>query len=131
MTTTDRSRVVERLDGIVQSANERGVRLQGTPDWVNYSKYADPPIASPRRGASVRLGLDADGYIRGLEVLDDAAASGDTDRSREIRRQVAAKVAGQLLSAAIQSHEDARLDHFDQVADRVLRWLEKGDAATD
>jgi hypothetical protein len=38
---------------------------------------------------------------------------------------VAAKVAGQLLAAAIQSHEDARIDHFDQVADRVLRWLEQ------
>jgi hypothetical protein len=125
MSTTDRSRVVEHVGGIVQSANERGVRLQSAPDWINASKYADPPITPPRRGTSVRLGLDTDGYIRELQVLDDAAPAAATSRDAEIRRQVAATSAGQLLAAAIHSHEDARIDHFDAVADRVLRWLER------
>jgi hypothetical protein len=125
MTTTDRSRVVDHREGVVGSSNPRGLKLVGDDDYVNFSKYADPPIAPPRRGAAVRLGLDAEGYIRELQVLDEGAASVDTDRSREIRRQVAAKVAGELLAAAIQSNAEARIDHFDQVADRVMKWLER------
>jgi hypothetical protein len=47
------------------------------------------------------------------------------NRDREIRRQVAAKVAGGLLAAALQSRDDARIDHFPRVADLVLAWLER------
>jgi len=47
-------------------------------------------------------------------------------RDREIRRQVAAKCAATLLAAALQSRDDARLNHFSQIADQVYAWLEKG-----
>jgi len=125
MTTTDRSRVVDRREGVVGSSNPRGVKLVGGDDYLNFSKYADPPIAPPRRGASVRMGLDTDGYIRELQVLDEAAASGDHDRSRDIRRQVAIKTAAQLVGAFAQTHEEVKVDHVFPLADKILAWLEQ------
>ena len=70
-------------------------------------------------------------WINSLRIIG-AAPAGPASMSRdaEIRRQVAAKVAGDLLAAAIQSREDARIDHFPRVADMVLAWLQKGDDAT-
>jgi hypothetical protein len=128
----DHGRIVDRVEGIVQASNPRGLRLIGEQDYRNFSKYAQPPIAPPERGAHVILGLDSDGFVRELRVepgVDTPPATSDPSRDHQIRRQVAAKVAGQLLAAAIQSREDARIEHFDQVADRVLRWLERGDAS--
>jgi hypothetical protein len=130
MTTNgDKARIVEHVKGNVQAVNDRGVRLIGEREYRNFSRFAQPPIAPPPRGAHVVLGLDADGFVREVHIEPGVDAPpqafADPSRDRQIRRQVAAKVAGQLLAAAIQSHEDARSDHFDQVADRVLRWLEQ------
>jgi hypothetical protein len=51
-------------------------------------------------------------------------ASVDPDRSHDIRRQVAAKCAATIVSAALQSRDEAKLDHFFPLADRILNWLE-------
>ena len=72
----DRGRIVEHIDGTVTSANRRGVTLAGQDDYLNFSRYADPPIAAPRRGQHIRIGLDADGYIRELQILADASSDG-------------------------------------------------------
>jgi hypothetical protein len=127
MTTSngDRGRITAHIEGTVESANERGLRLDSESDWRNFSKWTVEPIAPPRRGANVRLGLDASGFIRMCEVLDQEQAAPTGDRSREIRRQVAAKVAGWMLDAAIQSRDDARIEHFPRVADLVFGWLEQ------
>ena len=88
MTTNgDRARIAEHVDGIVQGANERGVHLEGEPDWRNFSKYGDRLMA-PGRGAHVRLGLDSSGFVREVQVLDQPGNTGESfvDRSREIRR---------------------------------------------
>jgi hypothetical protein len=122
-------RIVDQAEGWVQSANERGIRLKGEQEYRNFSKYAQPPITPPARGAHVVLGLDSDGFVRELQIEPGvgtpAPALADPSRDRQIRRQVTAKVAGHLLAAAIQSHEDARIDHFPQVADKILAWLEQ------
>jgi hypothetical protein len=114
------------VEGIVASVNDKGLKLQGDSDWINYSKFADPPIAPPCRGQHVRLTLDGDGYIRAL-VTGVASSALTHGRERMITRQVAAKVAGELLAAAIQNCGDARIDHFPRVADLVLAWLESDD----
>lgn len=129
MTTTngDRGRVVEHVEGQVAAVNPRGVKLVGEPDYRNFSKYADPPITPPRRGQHVTLGLDTDGFVRTLEVAgaDLATPAGDTDRSREIRRQVAIQTAAQVISAFAQTREDVKTDHLFPLADRILAWLEQ------
>jgi hypothetical protein len=103
MTTTNggsQGRIVEQVEGVIGSSNPRGVKLVGEDHYRNFSKYAEPPIALPRRGANVRLGLDGSGFVRELQVLVEAGSASETpDRSREIRRQVAIKTAAQLVGA--------------------------------
>ena len=70
MTTTNGSRVVEHIVGVVQSANEHGVHLAGEDDWRNFSKWAQG-VTLPARGQHVRLGLDGAGFVRELQVLDE------------------------------------------------------------
>src|SRR5690349_3239562 len=64
------------LEGIIQSANERGVHLQGEQDWLNYSRWADKPSGAPCRGARVRLGLDGSGFVRELQILGETPTAG-------------------------------------------------------
>jgi hypothetical protein len=131
MTTSNggsqQGRIVDHVEGIVDRVNDRGVKLTGHADYVNFSRYASPPIAPPRRGASVRLGLDADGFVRELQVLDTSGPAPTDDRSREIRRQVAMKTAAQLVGAFSQCHEEAKIEHVFPLADKILAWLEKED----
>jgi hypothetical protein len=126
MTTTNGGRIVEHVDGIVQGANERGVHLQGEPDWRNFSKYADP-IAPPARGQSVRLGLDASGFVRELELLGATAAT--LNRDRAIARMSALRSAAIYCGNRATVHEDAKSEHIFVLAERMLAWLEKGDDA--
>lgn len=81
MTTSNGStqgRIVEQVDGQVTASNERGVKLVGEDAYRNFSRYTAEPIAPPRRGARVRLGLDASGFIRELQVLDATTATSST-----------------------------------------------------
>jgi hypothetical protein len=127
------------LSGAVTSVNAKknGIKVVGSDDWLNVSQY-HPVTPMPTPGELVEVQVeqtDRGAWINSLRILGGGPAGEtsrpSTSRDVEIRRQVAAKVAGQLLAAAIQSHEDARIDHFDAVADRVLRWLERGSTATD
>jgi hypothetical protein len=130
MTANGQGHIVEHIEGIVRGANERGIHLQGEPEWRNFSKYGDRP-APPRRGARVRLGLDADGFVRQLQVLDDAVATSmpaaDPTRDRQIRRQVAIKTAAQVVGAFAQCREEVKTDHLFPLADKILVWLEQPD----
>jgi hypothetical protein len=125
-------RVVEHVDGTVASANERGVKLAGETAYRNFSRFADPPITVPRRGARVRLGLDADGFVRQLQVLDDAASvqAADHSRDRQMGREVAIKTAAQLLGAFAQCREEVKVEHVFPLADKLLAWLEPPDSST-
>jgi hypothetical protein len=122
MTTSNgQGRVVDQVEGIVASANERGVHLQGEPDWHNFSKYGDR-LAPPRRGARVRLGLDADGFVRALQVLDDASSAGmpavDSARDRTSTRLAVLKAAASFLGQMGQACEEVKSEHVLVLADR-------------
>jgi hypothetical protein len=130
MTTTNggsQSRIVDHAEGIVQASKPRGLRLIGEQDYRNFSKYAQPPIAPPARGAHVVVGRDPDGFIRELRIEPrmDVGPAESSDGAREIRKQVAAKVAGQLLAAAIASHEDAG----STISHALQTWLSLGSAS--
>ena len=118
-------RIMEHIDGIVQGANERGVHLVGEQDWRNFSKWAQA-ITPPIRGQRVRLGLDASGFVRELQVLD--ASPGATtaapcvldDLSIRLRvLEIAATTVGQFA----QTHEAASTDHILPLAERLLAWV--------
>jgi hypothetical protein len=115
------------LSGAVEQVNAKGTGIKLLGEWLNVSQY-HPINPMPTPGELVEVQVeqtDRGPWINSLRILGGGPA-GETSRPStardvEIRRQVAAKVAGQLLAAAIQSNAEARIDHFDQVADRVLR----------
>jgi len=125
MTSTngERGRVVEFVEGIVQSANERGVHLQGEQDWRNYSKFGDRPLP-PSRGVRVRLGLDSSGFVRSLEALDHTPAP-DRDRERIITRLSVLRSAATFCGGYAQAREDVKSPDVLRIAESWLRWVEE------
>ena len=110
MTTNgDRGRITEHVEGTVASANRRGIKLTGQDDYFNFSRYADPPIAAPRRGQRIGIGLDADGYVRELQILANASG-GDT---------------ANFLGLISQTREEVKSDHVLLLAEKWLAWVER------
>jgi len=104
------------------------VKLVGEDAYRNFSKYTAEPIAPPRRGARVKLGMDASGFVRELEILDAAPAissSTSTTRDRSITRLAVLKVAGSFVGLWGQNREDVRSDHVLVLADKWLAWVEQ------
>jgi hypothetical protein len=67
----------ETVEGRVVGENAKGIKLDGTGVWLNYSRYADVP--HPERGQQVRVEVGNDGFIRKLQVLGcSAEVSGPT-----------------------------------------------------
>jgi len=127
MTTTNGSRVVEHIVGVVQSANEHGVHLVGEDTWRNFSRYAGT-LATPAQGQRVRLGLDGSGFVRGLQVLDQPAAAapapvGSHDR-RALRLRVL-EIAAATIGQFAQAREEVRTEHILPLADRLFAWVEQ------
>ncbi|MGI9146028.1 MAG: hypothetical protein ACR2IK_05685 [Chloroflexota bacterium] len=132
MTTSNggsQGRITAHVEGAVESANERGLRLDGESDWRNFSKWTAEPITPPRRGTNVRLGLDASGFIRELQVLDGGSVNTSSltspSRDREIRRMTSIKIAANVIGQFAQTHEEVRTDHIFPLADRILAWVEQ------
>jgi hypothetical protein len=128
MTTSNGGRIVEHVDGVIGSSNERGVKLVGEDGYRNFSKYVETPIAPPSRGQSVRLGLDQSGFVRELELLGAAAApipAAPAARDRTITRLSVLKSAANFLGLMGQNREEVKSDHVLVLADKWLRWLEQ------
>jgi hypothetical protein len=90
--TASNGHVADVVEGIVEIANDRGVKVGG--EWRNVSRFH--PVDLPDRGAHVRLELDNKGFIRSLQILEAAANAGAstmTTRDREIRRMAVLKAA--------------------------------------
>jgi hypothetical protein len=131
MTTTNSGRIVDHAEGVVQSSNERGVKLVGEDGYRNFSKYAEPPIAAPARGSSVRLGLDASGFVRVVENLNGAPAttsgSSSSSRDRTITRLAVLKAASNFVGLWGATREEVKSDHVLMLADKWLAWVEQAD----
>jgi hypothetical protein len=125
--TTPIGTVVDQVEGVVESPNERGIKVAG--EWRNVSRFH--PIDLPERGARVRLGLDRQGFIRTLQVLDAAPSStsissvAPTTRDRTITRLAVLKAASNFLGLMGQSREEVRSDHVLLLADKWLAWVEQ------
>ena len=109
------------VEGLVESTNERGIRVAG--EWRNVSKFH--PVELPERGARVRLELDAKGFIRTLQVLAAAPTStSSSTRDRTITRLAVLKAASNFLGRMSQTREEVRSDHVLVLADKWLSWVE-------
>jgi hypothetical protein len=76
--TISNGHIADVVEGVVEARNDRGVKVGG--DWRNVSKFH--PVDLPPQGARVRLDLDAKGFIRSVEVLDQGAGAGADARDR-------------------------------------------------
>lgn len=129
MTTTngDRGRIVEYVEGIVVTANERGLHLQGEEAWRNFSKFGTSPSTAPRSGQRVSLGLDASGFIRTSVVLDAGPSSTSNSLSRDatITRLSVLKSAANFVGLWGQARPEIKSDHVLLLADKWLAWVEQ------
>jgi hypothetical protein len=130
MTTTNGTRqgcITEHVDGVVATANARGVKLVGEDEYRNFSKWVAEPIAPPSRGARVRLGLDASGFVRELQVLDQptGAAAAPSDRERIITRLSLLRSAATFCGGYAQAREDVKSSDVLAIAEAWLKWVEQ------
>src|SRR6266542_4415258 len=103
-------RVAQRLEGTIDGANPRGIRLAGEADWRNCSRWADKPASAPARGARVRLALDASGFVRSVQIVGKPPTAGApaADRDRTISRLAVLKAAATFLGHLGQVREEVR-----------------------
>ena len=126
--TASNGQIADLVEGIVESANDRGVKVGG--EWRNVSRFH--PVDLPDRGARVRLELDNKGFIRSLQILQAAANAGAstiTTRDREIRRMAVLKAAANFLGLMSQAREEVKSDHVLLLADKWLAWVERPEPA--
>jgi DNA-directed RNA polymerase subunit E'/Rpb7 len=86
--------VGEVVEGVIESANDHGIKVAG--EWRNVSKFK--PVDLPDRGARVRLELDRAGFIKTLQVLDQPAVTDNLSRDRTITRLAVLKAAANFLA---------------------------------
>ncbi len=113
------------VEGVVASINERGIRLDGGLEWLNFSQYADVP--RPLRGQRVRVTVK-DRWITDLQVLAPdpqmllAASEGHGAPSSTRERTINAP--GRKAAAAFAaSRPDAKSSDVPKLADAWLRWV--------
>jgi len=128
VTVTNNGQVADVVEGVVENANERGIKVGG--EWRTASKFY--PVDLPDRGARVRIELDGKGFIRTLRILDAApnasvSSSMSKTRDRTITRLAVLKAAANFLGLMGQAREEVKSDHELVLADRWLAWVEQPD----
>jgi hypothetical protein len=113
--------VGEVVEGLVESANDRGIKVGG--EWRNQSKFH--PVDLPERGARVRLELDRAGFIKTLQVLEQPAVTDNLSRDRTITRLAVLKAAANFLGQLSQTREEVRSEHVLTLADKWLAWVDQ------
>jgi hypothetical protein len=108
--TNNNGQVADQVEGLVESTNDRGIRVGG--EWRNVSKFH--PVELPDQGAHVRVEPDDKGFLRSLHLLDQAPPAGSNSpvRDRMITRLAVLKAASHSLGLMSQTHEEVRSDPY-------------------
>jgi hypothetical protein len=123
--TTSNGQIADRVEGLVEARNERGIRVRG--EWRNLSKFH--PLELPGQGARVRLELDSKGFIRTLQILDEAPSARLGDSRQHDHTAVCAQDRSQLPRP--QVHEEVKSDHVLVLAEKWLEWVEQEELTND
>ncbi len=75
MTITNDGNKHDVIEGLIEAANQKGIRLSRESEWRDYEKWAAPRAGEPGRGQSVRLEVDQTGFIPSVQVRGRAQAS--------------------------------------------------------
>ena len=126
--------------GRVASVNEKGIRLDGHTDWLNFSKFAEDLVA-PDRGQCVTVTVDRQGFIRSVQNAEagpgavpgqngrSEPASGQNtampthDRDRTITRLAVLKAAAEYAASKPESKSTDVL----KIAESWERWVNRSD----
>jgi hypothetical protein len=122
MVTTNGT-VGEVVEGVIESANDRGIKVGG--EWRNQSKFHPVDLDKAERGARVRLELDNKGFIRTLQVLEPTGATDNLSRDRTITRLAVLKAAANFLGQLSQTREEVRSEHVLTLADKWVAWVDQ------
>ena len=108
----------ERLVGLVEAVNERGVKIGGA--WRNYSKWA-VNLTPPPRGAHVAVAVDGQGFVRSIELAEAGSPTGEAVPSKDILiiRQTCVKAAAEFCA----SRPDLRSADLLALAERLEAWI--------
>jgi hypothetical protein len=117
----------QQYEGRVESANERGIKVNG--EWRNVSKFH--PVTLPPRGSVVRVETDSFGYIRSIEVLEPPPGTNgttgvnkrptDTQRNTTISRLAVLKAAATFAS----TRQDIKSSDVLRIAQAWLAWVQE------
>lgn len=109
------------VEGIVEAANERGLKLDG--EWVNLSKYRKLDL--PDAGARVRAEVDQRGYLCAIDVLESSekAPAVLSERDDRITRLAVLKAAAEFVGLWGQTRPEVKSDHVLTIADKWLAWV--------
>lgn len=126
------------VTGRVRSVNEKGLKLEGHDDWLNYSKFA-VGIVVPERGAAVACTLDKAGFLRSVEVIADlpapvaggsdsqlATRNSQLDRDRTITRLAVLKAAAEFGAA----RPELKSGHVLSIAASWEKWIYREEETT-
>lgn len=106
----------------VASVNDKGIKPEGSDDWLNYSKWSDP-ITPPQRGELVAITLDKSGFIRRVEAVErqpeQAPAAAPSTKDQTITRLAVLRSAVQLA----QGRTDLSSADVLKVAERFEAWV--------
>jgi hypothetical protein len=108
------------LEGTVEAVNATGIRVGG--DWLNVSRFK--PVPLPPQGAQVRVETDAKGFLKSVEVLDQASATPAVSRDRTSTRLAVLKAAATFCGQYATAHEEVRSKDVLAIADAWLAWVE-------
>ena len=129
----------QQITGRVVGVNPKGVKLDGHPDWFNFSKYA-ADLVPPARGSVVTLTLDRQGFVRAVSAADgpqepatgrqgNLHAGVHKDRvlsdSRRITRLAVLKAAAEFAASRPQLKSGEVL----KVAASWERWVNRPESA--
>jgi hypothetical protein len=130
----------QTLTGIVESVNERGIRVNGT--WHNYSSYANNGDIdrTVQAGDKAEIELTGTGWVRKLRILERAQAQGAAQTPQQPNNGAGARTldAAQYTrlraveiaaSVAVQYSEDleAYMQNLNALANWIVGYVEGGD----
>jgi hypothetical protein len=123
--------------GRVVSVNDKGIKLDGHTDWLNFSKFAEDLVA-PERGQDVTVVVDRQGFIRSVQGAlpriaggSDSKAPNETlntlqHKDRTITRLAVLKAAAEFGAA----RPNLKSGHILSIAASWEKWVMREEETT-
>jgi hypothetical protein len=123
MTISTNGHVADVVEGFVEAVNQAGTGVRVGGAWHSISKFH--PVPLPDQGAHVRVELDAKGFIRTLEVLDQVVASTSSagPRDRASVRLACLQSAAIFAAGKAVAGTDVKGTDVLKVAEAFERWV--------